>query len=87
MRFSQKIGKTSVRENIQIESIKTRLENRIWNTILNDFFDRISNSSYGKESDRAQICLIIWKEFFDYTPFINENSKSILEEYQYEKNW
>ena len=64
MRFSQKIGKTSVRENIQIESIDTRLENRLWNTILNDFFDRISNSSYGKESDRAQICLIIWKEFF-----------------------
>lgn len=65
MRFSQKIGKTSVRKSIQIESIDTRLENRLWNTILNDFFDRISNSSsYGKESDRAQICLIIWKEFF-----------------------
>ena len=65
MRFSQKIGKTSVREDIQIDSIDTRLENRLWNTILNDFFDRISNSSsYGKESERAQICLIIWKEFF-----------------------
>lgn len=65
MKFSQKIGKTSVRENIQIESIDTRLENRLWNTILNDFFDRISNSlSYGKGSDRAQICLITWKEFF-----------------------
>ena len=64
MRFSQKIGKTSVRENIQIESIDTRLENRLWNTILNDFFDRISNfSSSRKESNRAQICLIIWKEF------------------------
>ncbi len=65
MRFSQKIGKTSVRENIQIESIDTRLENRLWNTILNEFFDRISNSSsYGKESDLVQVCLIIWKEFF-----------------------
>ncbi|GAB3004097.1 hypothetical protein GCM10027284_22350 [Cyclobacterium sediminis] len=65
MRFSQKIGKTSVRESIQIESIDTRLENRLWNIILNDFFDKISNvSSYEKESDRAQICLIIWKEFY-----------------------
>jgi hypothetical protein len=65
MRFSQKIGKTSIRENIQIESIDKRLENRLWNTILNDFFERISNSSSGGvKSDRAQICLIIWKEFF-----------------------
>lgn len=65
MRFSQKIGKTPVRENIQIESIDTRLENRLWNTILNDFFDKINNnSSSGKDSPRAQVCLIIWKEFF-----------------------
>lgn len=65
MRFSQKIGKTSVRENIQIESIDTRLENRLWNTIFNDFFDKISNySSNEEESKLAQICLIIWKEFF-----------------------
>lgn len=67
MRFSQKIGKTSVRENIQIESIDTKLENKLWNTILNDFFDRISNYS-----DKKQICLIIWKNFFgervDETP-------------------
>ena len=65
MRFSQKIGKTTIRENIQVESIDTRLENRLWNTILNEFFDKISDSStYGKESDKAQICLIIWKEFY-----------------------
>lgn len=65
MRFSQKIGKTSIRENIQIEFIDERLENRLWNTILNDFFDKISDyASHGKESSKAQICLIIWKEFF-----------------------
>lgn len=65
MRFSQRIGKTPVRENIQIESIDKRLENRLWNTILNDFFDKINDSSsYGRQSHKAQICLIIWKEFF-----------------------
>ena len=26
-------------------------------------------------------------EFFDYKPFINENGQSILEEYQYVKDW
>jgi len=65
MKFSQKIGKSSIREKIQVESIDTKLENRLWNTILNDFFDKISDSStHLRESDRAQICLIIWKEFF-----------------------
>lgn len=65
MRFSQKIGKTTIRENIQIEQIDERLENRLWNTILDDFFDKISNSTANRKvSDRAQICLIIWKEFF-----------------------
>lgn len=65
MKFSQKIGKTSIRENIQVESIDKRLENRLWNTILNDFFDKIdSHPNHGKESDKGEICLVIWKEFF-----------------------
>lgn len=92
MRFSQKIGKTSVRENIQIEAIDTRLENRLWNTIINDFFDRISNySSNGKESDRAQICLIIWKEFFgnraDEIPTLTRGSIYVPEVIDYIKKW
>ncbi len=92
MRFSQKIGKTSVRKSIQIESIDTRLENRLWNTILNDFFDRISNSSsYGKESDRAQICLIIWKEFFgeraDEIPSYSNDRVYVPGVIDFIKNW
>lgn len=66
MRFSQKIGKTPIREAIQIESIDKRLENRLWNTILNNFFDKLSDftSAYGDESQKAQVCSIIWIEFF-----------------------
>ena len=65
MKFSQKIGKTPIRGNIQIKSIDKRLENRLWNTILNDFFDKISNSSsYGSESDRVQICLNYLERIF-----------------------
>lgn len=65
MRFSQKIGKTAVRVALQIESIDTRLENRLWNVILNDFFEKISDySSYGDESNRGKICKILWEEFF-----------------------
>ncbi len=61
MRFSQKIGKTSIREIIQVESIDEKLENRLWNTILCDFFDRIDNY---QSNDKAEVCLIIWKDFF-----------------------
>jgi len=65
MRFSQKIGKSPIREIIQIESIDSRLENRIWNNIINDFFDELSDySNYHNESSRGEIYQIVWKEFF-----------------------
>jgi hypothetical protein len=65
MRFSQKIGKTSLRKNIQVESIDERLENRLWNNIFEDFFTNISEYvSHALESNRANVCLVIWKEFY-----------------------
>ena len=67
MKFSQKIGKTQVREKLQIESIDKRLENRLWNTILREFFNRISNfSNYDEYSEKAQVCMVAWEEFFGY---------------------
>lgn len=92
MRFSQKIGKTSIRENIQIESIDERLENRLWNTIINDFFDKIDNySRYGSESDKGQICIIIWKEFFgkkaDEISLCDNGSVHVDEVISFIKKW
>jgi hypothetical protein len=66
MIFSQRIGKTSIRELIQIESIDKALENRLWNIIISDFFGKISNAAgYYESSDRDKICSIIWTEFFN----------------------
>jgi hypothetical protein len=66
MRFSQKIGKTPIREIIQIEHIDSKLENRIWNNILNDFFQQISAYSIsGRESQLGKVCKIIWTDFFN----------------------
>lgn len=66
MRFSQRIGKKSVRQSLQIESIDTTLENRLWNNFLTDFIGKFSSySSYSTESDQAKICKIIWEEFFE----------------------
>jgi len=67
MRFSQKIGKTSVRDLIQIESIDKKLENRLWNTIYNDFFNKIGvdiNYNVSKNSDIGELFILIWQEFF-----------------------
>lgn len=67
MRFSQRIGKKSVRESLQVESIDTPLENKLWNCFLNDFLNTFSDvkSPRASSSERAQICKILWEEFFE----------------------
>lgn len=94
MRFSQKIGKTSVRDRIQIESIDEKLENRLWNTILDDFFYRLgANPEYyiSNESDVGQIFTIIWQEFFgnrrDEIPGWNRKQISVSGNLDFIKEW
>lgn len=65
MRFSQRIGKKSVRQSLQIESIDTTLENRLWNNFLSDFMDKISYTSSSGRLNQAKISKIIWIEFFE----------------------
>ena len=66
MRFSQRIGKRPIKTILQVESIDIDLKNRLWNNILEDFFDKLSTaSSYGQDSQKGQICSLIWKEFFN----------------------
>ncbi|NUY82469.1 hypothetical protein HUK80_16305 [Flavobacterium sp. MAH-1] len=68
MRFSQRIGKTKVKDVLQIESIDLDLKNRLWNIILENFFENLSDySSRYEESHRGEYCKIIWKEFFHNT--------------------
>jgi hypothetical protein len=66
MRFSQRIGKRPVKTVLQIESMDDDLKNRLWNSILEDFFDQISDhKDYSfSESDKIKVCKYIWKEFF-----------------------
>lgn len=68
MKFSQKIGKTSIRDVLQIDSIDAILANRLWNNIIIDFFDKLEADSNINtiESQKAQICSIIWTEFFGH---------------------
>jgi hypothetical protein len=90
MRFSQRIGKTSVREALQIESMDQRLENRLWNTILSHFFNLLDDYSPYSESPKAQICRLLWTDFFgeraDEISSINGHAYS-PDVIQYIKKW
>jgi len=67
MKFSQRIGKNPIRTILQVESMDSDLRNRLWNTFLEEYIDKIDNyTAFGDESKRGQICKIIWKEFFKY---------------------
>jgi hypothetical protein len=94
MRFSQKIGRTSVRDSIQIESIDEKLENRLWNVILEDFFYKIGASPeyyVRKESDVGQVFILIWQEFFgnriDEIPGWGNEQISVSKNINFIKKW
>lgn len=66
MKFSQRIGKKPIKTVLQVESIDDDLKNRLWSIILEELFDKISDSSasYG-ETRKGLVCKVIWKEFFN----------------------
>lgn len=66
MKFSQRIGKTPIKEILQIESIDDELRNRIWNNIIQNFFDKLETDKqgYGRDSPKMAVSEYLWKEFF-----------------------
>lgn len=64
MKFSQRMGYTRIREVIQIEGIDEPLKNRLWNNIITDFFEKISDYSIeGRQPPRTTICIYLWTEY------------------------
>lgn len=84
MKFSQRIGKTPIKTVLQVESIDEDLKNRLWSIVLEELFDKLQNyaSSY-EETQKGQVCKVIWKEFFnkavDKVPSFS-NSKNVYVE-------
>lgn len=70
MRFSQRIGKNPIKTVPQVESLDEDLKNRLWNTLLDNFFNNfgreillnLSNNTY--ETELGKICKTFWKDFF-----------------------
>jgi len=92
MKFSQRIGKKSVRQSLQIESIDTPLENRLWNNFITDFMGQISNYNvHGGETQQMKISRIIWLEFFeqriDEIPKEGYDRIHVFHIIHYIKNW
>lgn len=92
MRFSERIGKKQVKTALLIERVDEDLKNRLWNTILEDFFNKIpENHNYPKHRVR-EICKVIWKEFFNYRVdeipmYINADIISHESVIRYLKDW
>ncbi len=91
MRFSQRIGKTPIKNILQVESIDEGLNNRLWNIILEAFFYQLSDESDDEISDREFICKIIWMEFYglriDLIPTSTYRDVSSYEVIDYVKEW
>ena len=91
MKFSDRIGITSVRDSLQIDSIDRKLSNKLWNEILTTFFGKLSDyDRYGKSTDKSEAVKVIWLDFFDnridLMPTWNGNP-SIGNIIEYIKDW
>jgi hypothetical protein len=66
MKFSQRIGKTPIKNLLQVESIDIDLKNRLWNITLEKVFDNLSShEDYSHESHQSQYAKLMWKEFYN----------------------
>ena len=92
MRFSQRIGKNTVRQSLQIEFIDTTLENRLWNHFLNNFIDKLDSYSTDEATSfKELVSKIIWTEFFEFKvdeiPSNYDSSVNVSGVIKYIKNW
>src|SRR5690554_4713794 len=93
MKFSQRIGKTSVREALQVESMDRDLVYSLWNSIFDVFFNiprDFHDSKYYTNSTIDLNCIHIWKEFFkniidDIPTYLGEICKE--EVIRYIRDW
>lgn len=59
MNFSQRNGLLEIRSCLQVGSMNSSLKNRLWNTLFEDYIQRIRTDRVAKE-----IAKFLWKEFF-----------------------
>lgn len=93
MKFSQRIGKTKVKEILQIDSIDDDLKNRIWSNIIKNVFDKLQpdEQGFGKDSPKMAVSEYLWTEFFknpvDRFPSSAMGNRSITRFIHFVREW
>lgn len=69
MKFSQRIGKTAIRKELQIESMDDELCKRLWNAFLSHFDGELARldyeeRNYGREGPSQGVLILLWTDFF-----------------------
>lgn len=64
MRFSQKIGKTALKKDIQLEGIDNELKNKLWNIIKLRYLDLIPKTALFEDTDFKKFAIKTWHNIF-----------------------
>lgn len=89
LRFSQRMGITSIRNIIQVDSMDDALRNGLWNCVMihyvNPIFTRIANTSGHK------FFINLWCEYFkstlDSIPYLIEDAYRQFRDYFFSTDW
>ena len=93
MKFSERIGKSQIKDIIQIDSIDDDLKNGLWNAVTICYWDKMLNDDYlnSKSKDTSMFVKRIWINFFkntiDSIPNHTQQIKKFFKTFFFEAEW
>lgn len=92
MKFSQRIGKTPVTKQLQIESLDDELKNGLWNGIKIFVLNKLERQSrYSNETEFDLFCSILWHYHYklplDKIPNYSLTSEQFIRDSFYNGHW
>jgi len=91
MRFSQRIGITPQKKEVQIENLDTELRNGLWNLLKMLFLDNLSTYSQYDLSDYKKFAQHVWHDFYklpiDTIPEYKNSMESEIREWFFQAEW
>ncbi len=91
MKFSQRLGKTPAKKDIQIESLDDDLLNGIWNIFKMVFLDKLDKGYLPHGSEFNEFTNILWHKFyklpFDKIPYDQFDAEQIIRKKFFNSEW
>jgi hypothetical protein len=91
MKFSQRIGKTPISKEIQLDGIDIDLKNQLWNIVKLLYLDLISKNHHNSNSSFRQFAIAIWHHFFklpiDKIPLYEDKIEAFIRDYFFNSEW